>query len=325
MSNAIDILNQSNFYLYRYIGPILFIVGNIGNFLSIFIFLKKSWRKNVCVFYMQVCLIFDSCYNNSYIIGSIFIYGYGINVQDSNVIICKLFFYVGFYFSVAVPMFLILASIDRLLISSQNIDTRLYSSKRLAYLLCSINSIVWLIFFVHILIRVNLEEYSPSFRMCYFDPTESYLDFISYSSLVLTSIFSITMIVLIVLAFKNVRHIRLAPRQSRREVRQMTKKDFQLLRCLFALDISFIFFTIFLNMFYVYSAVTKAKLKTDLELAIGNFVFAVLNFIHHIPFCSNIFVFIFVSRAFRNELKRFINKIICKNIVQKRPEEENLQ
>ncbi|UJR11887.1 hypothetical protein I4U23_016066 [Adineta vaga] len=123
-NNTIEFLNQVNLYLFKYIAPIIFIIGNIENFFSIFIFLKKSWRKNVCVFYFLICLLF----------------------------------YVGFYFSTLLPTFLILASIDRLLISSQNVDTRLYSSKRFAYFLCCINTFFWLTFFLHILIRVNFIE-----------------------------------------------------------------------------------------------------------------------------------------------------------------------
>ena len=57
---------------------------------------------------------------------------------------------------------LILASIDRLLISSENVDTRSYSSKRLAFLLISISTVFWMIFNVHILIMVDIQQFNVS-------------------------------------------------------------------------------------------------------------------------------------------------------------------
>ncbi|CAF1238454.1 unnamed protein product [Adineta steineri] len=75
-------------------------------------------------------------------LASIFIYGYNINIQNTNVVLCKIYLYFAFLFSSVTPTILILASIDRLLISSQNVDTHLYSSKRLAYFSISINELV---------------------------------------------------------------------------------------------------------------------------------------------------------------------------------------
>ena len=72
------------------------------------------------------------------------------------------FIYVSFLFSTLLPTILILASIDRLLISSQNVDTRLYSSKRLAYFSISISTFFWIVFNFHILIKVNIQELYPS-------------------------------------------------------------------------------------------------------------------------------------------------------------------
>ena len=52
------------------------------------------------------------------------------------------------------------------------------------------------------------------------------------------------MIVLSILSFKNVRHIRPVPRQQRKQLRSMTKKDFQLLRCLYVHNISLYYLSV---------------------------------------------------------------------------------
>jgi hypothetical protein len=104
-SDTYIIQTLDNIYisLYQYVLPIFYVLGNIGNLLSASVFLKHSWRKKVCVFYFNICLLFNSCYINSYILGSIFTVGYNINIDNSNVILCKLFFYVGFLFSTLLP------------------------------------------------------------------------------------------------------------------------------------------------------------------------------------------------------------------------------
>ncbi|UJR32507.1 hypothetical protein I4U23_019969 [Adineta vaga] len=318
----INNLNTTTVYIYRYAIPILCILGNIGNILSAVIFLKKSWKKNVCVFYFLICLFFNTCYINSYMISTIFINGFNISLQNGNVILCKFYMYIGFFFSTLFPTILILGSIDRLLISSQNVDTRLYSSRRLAYFSISLNVGFWFFFFFHVLIKSNIYRIYAGFYLCYFENT--YVDFVSYSSLVINSIVCCLMILLAMLTFKNVRRIRIIPtRELRRQLRTMTKKDFQLLRCLFVHKIVYIIFSIFLNVYYVYDAATNTQARTSLEATIENFIVNFLSFLHHIPFCVSCLIFLIVSKAFRIEVKRMIYKIFGKDAIVIR-EEENI-
>jgi hypothetical protein len=68
-----------------------------------------------------------------------------------------------------------LGSIDRLLISSQNIDTRLHSSKRLGYLSISTSAFIWSVLFFHIPIKFNIQQFAPSVFVCYYDRSTTYL------------------------------------------------------------------------------------------------------------------------------------------------------
>jgi hypothetical protein len=166
-SYYIELLSNIILYVYRYGNPVIFILGHIGNLLSAFILFKKAWRKNVCVLYLKFCLLLSSAYLNSVILGNIFTNGFNINLQNSNTLLCKLFFYTSFVISTLLPTVLVLASIDRLLISSQNVDTRLYSSKRLAYFSISISTIFWISLNIHILIKVNIQVINSSTFICY--------------------------------------------------------------------------------------------------------------------------------------------------------------
>ncbi|CAF1263727.1 unnamed protein product [Adineta steineri] len=257
-------------------------------------------------------------------LGLVLLNGFNVNLQNSSFILCKLYFYASFLFAALSPTVLILASIDRLLISSQNVDTRLYSSKRLAYFSISISTVFWIVFNSQALIKVNLQEFAPFYFVCYFDLFSTYFDFVSYFVAVINAILDILMIIMSVFALKNVRRIRSIPREKRNQIRSMTKKDFQVLRCLFVQDVIFIIFGTLISIFYVVDAITKYQNGTILEQAIRNFLYNSMTFIYSTSYSVNVFTFIIVSKAFRHELKRTIYKIIGKDLVPIR-EEENRQ
>jgi len=258
-------------------------------------------------------------------LSSIFTIGLNIQAQNSNVILCKLLYYVPYLFSALLPTILILASIDRLLISSQNVDTRLYSSKRLAYFSVSISTFIWIVFYCHVLIKVNIYQIYPSVFICYYEISGLYFQFNLYSSVVINVIFSVVLIILSIMAFKNVRQIRVIPRQRRQQPRTMNKKDFQLLRCLYVHDIIYIIFITFPSVYDIYMAVTKNNMRLPLEQAIMDFITNLEIFIHHIPFCVSFFIFISVSKAFRQEIKRMAYKICGRNLAAVQVEENRQQ
>ncbi|CAF0821041.1 unnamed protein product [Adineta steineri] len=318
---SIGILNKITIYSNRYVFPIAYVVGNIGNILSLIIFSRKSWKKNVCVFYFKFLLVLSLIYINPALLGSFFITGLNINLQNTYVILCKLLYYVSFVIAMLSPTVLILASIDRLLISSQNVDTRLYSSKRLAYFSISISTIFWCIFFIHILIKVNIQEYYPSVFICYYDLSTSYLKFINYSISTCNVVFCVLMIILSIFTFKNIHHIRTNPNQQRQQIRTMNKKDFQLLRCLFVQDIAYISCSFCSTIYNVYAAVIMDQKQTLLVQAIDSFSSNLFSSVYKINNALMIFIFIGVSKAFRQEVKRLFYRIFGKKLTPLREED----
>jgi hypothetical protein len=240
-------------------------------------------------------------------LGSIFTLGFNIDAENPSAIVCKLLYYISYLLSALLPNVLVFASIDRLLISSQNIDIRLYSSKRLAYFLMSISTLFWIIFYSHALIKIDVHQLNSSMTMCYYDTSGFYFEFISYSTLIIAVGFAMILIILSIMALKNVRQIRsLSRRQQRKQSHAMHRKDFQLLRCLYAHDIVYVIFNIFVAVYYVYAAETKNQFRTLVHQSLENFFRDFGTFIHHIPYCSSFFIFISLSKAFRDEMKRLI-------------------
>ena len=315
----IEIVNSVLNVFFRYIIPVFYAVATIGNAISAMIFFKKSWRKNVCVFYFRVSLLYSTFYINTVLLGSIFISGYQINLLNSSIFLCKFYFYTAFLSSTIYPSTLILASVDRLLISSQNVDTRLYSSKRLAYFLISISTAIWMIYFLHLIIMTNIQQFGYGFVQCYYDLSANYLQFVSYSSAVINGSFSVAMIILSIVASKNVRQIRARPRNQRQQqLRSMNKKDFQLLQCLYIQDILYIVFSLFISTVMVYNAASSNNQQTPIQNMLTN----IGTMLIHVPFCSSFFIFVSASKNFRQEVKRIILKFIGKNTALPREEEE---
>ena len=302
----VAILNGFILNMYRYVGTGIFILGNLGNVITGVIFAKKSWRKNVCVFYFNFCLILNSFYLNSYILGTILNEGFAVQAYQNNVVFCKLYYYINQVCGTLLPAILVSASIDRLLITSKNIETRLHSSKRLAYLSVSICSIFWILFHSHLLVKVNVQQLGSSSVECFYDMSTIYLQIISWLFLIITCAFCLMMIILSHLALKNIRYLRPVPRPQRRQMRTMTKKDFQLLHCLFVYDLVYIVCTILLSFYYVYLVSRSDQTQTLLELTISKFLEKSLDFIRFIPFWISFAVFTTFSKVFRHELLRMI-------------------
>lgn len=319
-------LNQLNItvvYIYKYVLLVIYILGNIGNLISFVIFMKKSWKKNVCVFYFKFCLLFNTCYINCSTLGFILINGFQINFHNFNQSICKMYFYFTLLFGTLTPTILILASIDRLLISSQNVDTRLYSSRRLACFSISISTFFWAMYNIHALVKVDLQQIYPGYFTCTYDLSRIYLNFVTYSLATIHLAFFLLMIILCLFAFKNVHRIRAVSHRTRpRQVRSMTRKDFQLLRCLFLQDVLFIGFGMLLIIYYIYYAITKDQSRSILDQGIINFLSKFFTFLYTIPFCANFFVFTFVSKAFRYEMKRALYRMVRKQINPPREEDQ---
>ena len=315
-------LNNVNQYMHKYFVPVIFILGNIGNLLSMFIFSKKSWRKNVCTFYLKFLILCNSCYINSIILATIFIHGFHISLHNSNSVLCKLYLYTSFVFISVTPTILISASIDRLLISSQNVDTRLYSSKRLAYFSLSIGTCFWIIFNIHIPIMFEVRQIIPSVFICAISSSRVYTNFIIFFSAVSNVVYWVVMIILCVLSVKNVRHIRAVPREKRnQQIRSMNKKDFQLLRCLFVQDVVYICLSMPYVTYYVYQAATRDQVRAAVDQALVSFINRFIIMIYGIYYASSFFIFVIVSRAFRHELKRLICKMVGKEVNPIREEE----
>ncbi|CAF1576993.1 unnamed protein product, partial [Adineta steineri] len=140
--------------LFRYGGPILIIIGSISCILNLMVFMKDGLRKNPC----SVCFIAINITNFAYIyLGLLFVVlpsGYGIDPSTNNMDFCRFRYYADTILTCWESSYLILASIDRTMITSRNATTRQ---------------------------RCTRQE-GPNYFVCYYQPG-AYTTFITYYSL----------------------------------------------------------------------------------------------------------------------------------------------
>ena len=172
-----NVFNTIIVRLYGYSNLLIYIVGTIGNLFSLAIFLKRKWRKNNCVFYFV----------NYHVLPISLMRYWNINVHNSNTFVCKLMLHLTYLVVTVVPTILILVSIDRLLISSQNVDTRLYSSRRLGYLLVGTNTVFWVLPTMHIPITASVQQLGSSSFFCSVALSLPYANFVKYSAATINS------------------------------------------------------------------------------------------------------------------------------------------
>jgi len=300
----IDLLDKCLLGLYRYANPIVYLLGVLGNLFNLWILSSKSWKKNVCACYFCIYSIVSLIYFNCIQLETTLFVGWNINLINSNNILCKFYYYILFNCSFLLPTILLLASIDRLLISSRNIDTRLYSSKRLFYLSTTLAILFWLIFNSHTFIQVAIQQISSSYAFCSYIQSKVYMNFLIYSSLIIALINYLSMMILTILSFKNLRHHHII---SHQHIRRMTKKDFQLLRCLFLQDIFYICLSTIVFINFIYMTITRDKIRTQYQSAIINLVEKCINWTFDWLYISNFFILISTSKHFRNEFKRLFH------------------
>jgi len=312
-TNIIAEIESANQYLYRIGCPILMLIGTVSCIINLIIFTQKNLRKSPCSIYF----IAYNCSNFVYIYSSLLSLtlsiGYNIDVSAYNLVICRLHLYVTILFNCLSPFYLILASIDRILITSPNAVTRRRSTRRFAYTCVISVTLFWALFHIHALIFMNIIQLGPNDFVCYFQGT--YLDFIDYYSLITAIITLLLMIICGVWSIKNIRSIRrlrVAPDLSLIRpglgggLNSTSSKDRQLIFILVMDTTIYVLFSFVYTIFLMYEQITRNYTKSADQIQIENFVNYLCLFIIGIPFCISCYANLTVSKTFRNEVKKVL-------------------
>ena len=148
---------------------ILVILGNISEILNIVIFVQRTFRSNSCAIYFlaaactRLIFINFTILPNGLSLGKLsdthdktcddtHRSGYSIDPAAISMALCKIKFYVASIAAILPPTFIVLACIDRLILSSMSARARAWSQPHVAYRLVAGVSIFWTIVCIHAMI-----------------------------------------------------------------------------------------------------------------------------------------------------------------------------
>ena len=298
--------------LYRFGGPILMVIGTVSAIMSLMVFTKKTLRKNPCSIYFIAFNLFNVLLIFTSILFSTLSNGYGIDPRSRNLSFCRFRYYTMFLFDILGPSYLILAAIDRILVTSRNARTRRWSTPRLAVASVIIITLFWLLLHIHLLILTNLVSLIPGFYQCYFQ-LGLHVTLVSYYSIIVKNILiPLLMIIFGLWAVKNVRGIAHAPvisvvptqdTNTRRNPRTDRSKERQLLRILLIEIIVYVIFNLMLAIVLIYQQVKQNEVKTPVQQRIQSLLLSVGAFSTYIPFCTGCYTNLLASKTFRQEIK----------------------
>jgi hypothetical protein len=209
MSSSTNILSTMQLapkYLYQFGSPVLMLIGTVGCILNIIVFHQRNLRKNPCSIYFIAYSLANFAYICSSLLPLTLSLGYNTDVSTHNLIICRIRIYVTILSNVLSPFYLILASIDRIFITSPNAVTRQRSTRRFAYICVVGGTLFWAFFHSHTLFLSNIIKIGPYTTLCYFQ-LGIYLLIITYYSLFRATIILLLMTVFGMWSMKNIRSL----------------------------------------------------------------------------------------------------------------------
>ncbi|CAF1097085.1 unnamed protein product [Adineta steineri] len=305
--------------LFRIGGPILLFIGITSCILNLLVLRRISLRKSPCT----ICLVAVNIVNLAYLffgfLFAVFLVGYNSDPSTSSIIFCRFRNYMSFILTCCEPSCLILASIDRVLVTSPNAGTRRRSTRRLTIIsmigICSF----WAIFHIHTLIFIQIVQYGTNYFVCIYQPG-AYTTFISYYSLVVTGCLPPTLMAIFgCWTVKNIRQVRRVRHNASTRTtatvvvvggaHTLQSKDQQLIRMLFIEILSYIICKYPGTLMLIYQQITQYDIKSDERRQIEQAIQELTAFLYFVENSIGCYTNMIASKTFRTELKRILIKI----------------
>ncbi|CAF0839469.1 unnamed protein product [Adineta steineri] len=308
-------MSSLNTYLYQIASPILMILGTVGCIINIVVFRRKNLRKNPCSIYFIAYNIANLMYIYSSLLSSTLSIGYNIDYSIYSIVVCRLRFYAILIFSALSPFYLVLASVDRVFITSPNALTRQRSTCRLAYICIGIGTLFWTLSYSHALIFTDIVQLGPNFIMCT-PPPGAYYIFTTYFEIIKEITVISLMLIFGIIYIKNIQNLgRIQATVDISAVRTMPKhnsnsfsrKDRQWILMLFMEITIYGLCSSPFAMYLIYAQITQNQIKTYERLELENMISFIFIFTAAIPFCTACYTNLIVSKTFRTEVKKIFN------------------
>jgi len=266
---------------------------------------------------MAINIVNFLCFYLSILIG-LLASGYDIDPSATNLVFCRFRYYIALLLACLESSYIILASIDRILITSPNAGIRKLSTRRLITISMISIAVFWMVFHIHALIFTEILQFGPNYFVCYYQPG-AYTTFMTYYALVINGVLPpLLMAIFGFWTVKNVRGVlRTKPHSRAMNAaaivvgRQYTlqSKDHQLIRMLIVDIVTFVICKCPSSFFLMYQQITQYVEKSAEQQSIEQSILMLTLFCYYIENAISCYTNILVSKTFRTELKGILLNI----------------
>jgi len=297
--------------LFRFGGPIFIFIGTVSGILGLIVFTQKGLRRSPCSIYFIAYNITILILIYASLLPITLEIGYNITPTTYNLTLCRLRLFTTFLLNCLCPFYLLLAAVDRVLVTSPNARTRQRSTHRLAYLSIIIGTICWIFGSSHALIFSNIIPLGTGL-ICYLQ-LGWYSMAVGYASLIKEILIPLLMTIFGSWSIKNIRNVHRVVVASTstsgignptaNSLNSSHSKDRQLILMLLVDIMIYILFSLPISITLMYEQITLKRTKTFEVFQIETFVKTVAMLTAHIPFCITSYANLLVSQTFRKEVK----------------------
>ncbi|CAF4666241.1 unnamed protein product [Rotaria sp. Silwood1] len=311
-TNTTDISSKDNLIiifpyiikiLSRYLLPFILLFGNISCLLSLIVFLQKSMRKNPSGLYFLSSTLCNIIFINTMIVATILYFGFNIDPSGNILIICRIQFYIGFVTTILSSTFLVLASIDRYIISSTNYNNHRFSTHSMAIKFIFSITIFWCIMHIHAFFFIIKPKDNNKMFYCTLKTGTYTLIIIFYEFIIQDLLIPILMILFSLRTIINVRHVMV------NSMSRLQSVDRQLLIIMLSQCFVYLSFRLPLLIYFVSDYIIKNSRKYIRYWTVNMIIFYLSLLSFFIPYCVFFFINL-ISHSFRVEFKRLIKHLI---------------
>lgn len=321
-TDTLAALSSAQYYLFRFVCPIVMFLGSIGCIINLMVLTQKILRKNSCSIYFIAYNIVNIIYIYAAPFYATLNIGYNIDASIQNLVLCRLRLYTTVLFNCLCSFYLVLAAIDRVLITSSNARTRQRSTLHMAYIYVIGGIIFWALFHSHELFLTNIIQTLPNVFLCYFEQ-DVYRIFLNYYLLIKELL---TLTLLTICGLWSIKNIRSSVRRIggaadapgstnavTNTAHSNSSKDRQLA---FMLLMDIMIYGIFYStyaIFLLYQQITQYYVKSLVQIQIERIVRNLAQFAASIPVSTSFYTNLTASKTFRNEVKKVLSwkRILC--------------
>jgi hypothetical protein len=296
-----DTLTIISIQLIRIITPIIIILGIIGNSINIVVLTRSVLLKHACSYYF-LALALNNLFVSIVVITTDFLsIGYEIDLSTISLFACKILRYASNTSALLSTSFIILASIDRYCASSSNANRRKFNNIKFARWAIVFVICLFGLLYINSLILFDLRKDNK--LQCYIPSDTIYKEIYIIIQVSIFAIIAPCLMTLFgILTIYNTKQLRVLPTETTR----YRRTENQLAAMLLIQVGTYVLRNLPICVIYVmrilpYTFVDKT------EFSFASIIFRMLNYL---SYTTNFFLYVFSSRLYREELSRFMKKIV---------------